>query len=139
MPRKKKTPVEKEEFSDEDVYAKEDETGDLNVPKTPEKLQTEMDTGEKPEEVYTEEGREKLVEDAEIEDWEQGFMEGAEERGEQGSCAYCGNLLGEDKTKVVEREFNGEIKWFCSAEHAQKYAERLEKQKKKRKVERPEK
>jgi len=132
MQRKKKVPTEKEEFSDEESFAEEDETPS-------EKLQSEMESGKREEEVYSEEGREKLVEDDEIEDWEQGFMEGAEGRGEQASCAYCGKLLGEDEKNIVEREFNGEIKWFCSAEHAQKYAERLEKQKQKRKVERPEK
>ena len=88
-----------------------------------------MPENDKPEEVYTEEGREKLVEDAEISPTEEGFMEGAEGRGEQASCAYCGKLLGEDEKNIIEREFDGEIKWFCSEEHAQKYAERLEKQK----------
>ncbi len=124
MPRKKKVPTEKEEFSEEESFAEEDETPS-------EELKSEMESGEREEEVYSEEGREKLVEDAEISPEEQGFMEGAEGRGEQASCTYCGKLLGEDEKNIIERKFNGEIKWFCSEEHAQKYAERIEKQKQK--------
>lgn len=107
--------------------------------KTPEEIELEMEEGKKEEEVYSEEGREKLIEGDEIEDWEEGFMEGAEGRGEQASCAYCGKLIGEDKENIFEREFDGEIKWFCSEEHAEKYAERLKKQKQKRRTERTEK
>ena len=102
----------------------EEETGE-----TEEEIKSDMESGKKDEEVYTEEGREKLVEDAEISSSEEGFMEGAEGRGEQASCAYCGKALGEDEKNIYEREFDGEIKWFCSEEHAQKYADRLEKQK----------
>jgi len=95
-----------------------------------EEQEAEMEEGTKEEEVYREAGREKLKEDDELEDWEEGFMEGAEGRGEQHCCAECGKLLGEEKTEVVEREFDGEIKWFCSAEHAQNYADKLKKKKK---------
>jgi len=139
MPRKSKVSNEKEKFSEEDVYAEEDRTHDFNVPKTSDEIKSEMEAGKEPEEVYTEEGREKLIEDAEIEDWEEGYMEGAEGRGEQSSCAYCGKLLGEEEKEIVERRFDGEIKWFCSVDHAQKYAEREEKNKKKRAAEREEK
>jgi len=113
-----------------------EETKDLveeETEETEEEIKSDMESGEKDEEVYTEEGREKLVEDDEIEDWEEGYMEGAEDRGEQTSCAYCGKALGEDEKNIYEREFDGEIKLFCSEEHAQKYAERLEKKKAKTK------
>lgn len=115
-----------EKILSEDVYAAEDEEG-----KTPEELESEMEEGLKEEEVYTKEGREKLIEDAEIEPWEEGFMEGAERRGEQHCCAYCGALLGDEETEIYEREFDGDLLWFCSAEHAQRYAEKLEKRLKK--------
>ena len=42
-----------------------------------EKLEEEMDLGEVDEDVYTEEGREKLVEDDEIEAGEEGYARGA--------------------------------------------------------------
>ncbi len=95
--------------------------------KTPEEIAWEMEEGEKEADVYSEEGREKLIEDSEIEDWEEGFMEGAEDRGRQNSCAECGELLGEDEAEIFEREFNGELKWFCCEEHAEKYAAKREK------------
>ena len=49
--------------------------------KTSEEKKKDMDLGEKDEEVYTEEGRENLEEDGEIDTWEEAFMEGAEGRG----------------------------------------------------------
>lgn len=112
----------------------EEETGE-----TSEEIEQEMESGEADEEVYTEEGREKLVEDGEITDTEAGFMEGAEDRGEQTSCAYCGKAIAEDKKNIFEREFDGELKVFCSEEHANKYAEKLEKEKQKRESPEPEK
>ncbi len=42
-----------------------------------EKLEEEMDLGEVDEDVYTEEGREKLVEDDEINAGEEGYAQGA--------------------------------------------------------------
>jgi hypothetical protein len=97
--------------------------------KTIEEQETEMEQGKKDEEIYSEAGREKLREDGEIKDWEEGFMEGAEGRGEQNCCSECGKNLGENKDNVIEREFDGEIKWFCSEEHAENYAKKLEKKK----------
>ena len=110
-------------MTEEDI-SKEDQT--------PEEKKKEMEEGEQDEDVYSEEGREQLMEDREIEDWEEGFMEGAEDRGEENCCVYCGKLLGEEETKIFEREFSGEVKKFCSEDHAQKYADRLEKAKEKR-------
>ena len=105
---------------------------DTTEEKTPEEIEGEMEQGKKDETVYSEEGREKLTEDAEIEDWEEGFMKGAEGRGEENCCSECGKLLGEEETEIYEREFDGELKKFCSEEHAQKYADKLEKEKEKR-------
>ena len=80
----------------------------------PEDESLERETGGKEEEPYDEEGREKLVEDDEISPREEAFMEGAEEKGELGACANCGNPLDQDdRSKVVEKKIKGEIKWFC--------------------------
>lgn len=89
-----------------------------------EEIEKEMEEGKKDEDVYSEEGREKLTEDSEIEPSEEGFMEGAEGRGKKNCCAECGKLLNEEKDKIVEREFEDEIKWFCSDEHAENYAKK---------------
>lgn len=48
---------------------------------TSDELKKEMDEGKEDEDVYTEEGREKLVEDGEITPEEEGFMQGAEGTG----------------------------------------------------------
>lgn len=76
------------------------------------------------EEIYSEEGREELLDADEISPEEEGFMEGAEGRGDQNCCAECGELLGEKETDLYEREFDGEIKWFCCEEHAENYAKK---------------
>ena len=111
------------EKSHDHVEEKTDESSD--------EIKEEMEEGKADEEVYTEEGREKLVEDGEISATEEAFMEGAEDRGEETSCAYCGKMISEDKENIYERKFDGEIKLFCSEEHADKYAEKLEKEKQK--------
>ena len=85
-------------------------------------IKQEMEEGKADEEVYTDEGREKLVEDDEISPEEEGFMEGAEGRGQQTSCKYCGKMISEEKD-IVERKVNGEILLFCCEEHAEKYSQ----------------
>jgi len=89
-----------------------------------EKLREDMELGKKDETVYDEAGRQKLVEDGEMSPEEAGFMEGAEDDGEQGKCAYCGAAIFKDNT--VESRLDGKVFWFCSDEHATKYKERLD-------------
>ena len=89
--------------------------------KTEDQVDLEMETGELEEDVYTEEGRENLVEDDEITTAEEGFMEGADDLGQQGKCANCGAALKEDNT--VEKEMGGDVKWFCSDKCASDYEE----------------
>ncbi|MFH1849824.1 MAG: hypothetical protein ABH879_06585 [archaeon] len=73
-------------------------------------------------EVYTEEGRESLVEDDEIEPWEEGFMEGACGKGHGAKCETCGKIfIGPED--VVETEIQGEVRRFCSQECADKYGQ----------------
>jgi len=86
---------------------------------TKEEIEQEMEEGKKEADVYSEEGREKLEENDEVSPSEEGFMEGAEGRGKKNCCAECGKVLGEDE--IIEREFEGEMKWFCSEEHAENY------------------
>lgn len=76
--------------------------------------QMKIRIGEQEEDVYTEEGREEMLETDEIEPWEEGFAEGAEGRGELATCAHCNKVLGDDKEKVVERKYNNELMFFCS-------------------------
>lgn len=76
------------------------------------------------EDVYTEEGLEEEVEDDEIRDSEEGFIEGYEGN-EDVNCANCGKVLG-DEEDVVEEEFDNKIRRFCS----NRCAENFEKKKK---------
>ena len=91
---------------------------------TDENIMQEMEEGKIDEDTNSAEGREKLVEDGEIDSWEAGFSEGAEGRGSKNCCAECGKLLSDDETGTIEREVNGDIKWFCCEAHAENYAEK---------------
>ena len=85
-----------------------------------EEFEEEMDTGKRDKDVYTEEGREALVEDDEVEAWEEAWSEGAEGKGSKGVCAHCGKPLSQEEDDVVEREIDGELAWFCSDKCAKK-------------------
>lgn len=102
-----------------DKYAPAKEQGILKE-ESPEEKEMDMETGEKDEDVYTEGGREKLSEDDEVDAWEEGFMEGAEGRGELAKCAHCGKVLSQSKRKIIEREIDDELYLFCSPECAEK-------------------
>jgi len=78
------------------------------------------------EKIYSDEGRDSLVEDDAMEPWEQGFMEGAENDGQGAKCRRCGKiLLGPDS--IVEKEIDGTVYRFCSEECAEKFEEDLHK------------
>ena len=81
------------------------------------------DEEEKETDVYSEEGREDLVDSDEITPEEEGFMEGAEGDGQKAKCRKCGKPLVDD---VVEREVNGETCRFCSDTCATKFEEEQE-------------
>lgn len=85
----------------------------------PEDKELEMELGEAEETVYDSAGRNELVEDDEIDPWEEGFMEGAEKDGQRGKCAYCGGALV-DRENVYEKTVEGERRYYCSSEHAEK-------------------
>jgi hypothetical protein len=93
--------------------------------KTEEQVSEEMEHGEKNEDVYTEEGREKLVEDGEISPEEEGFMEGANASGQLGKDALTGESLM-DVEDVIEAEIKGIMYRFVNEENAIKFRERKE-------------
>ena len=76
------------------------------------------------EDIYSEKGREDLVDDDEISPEEEGFMEGAEDGGKGAKCRRCGKVLGDD---LVEKEIDGDIHRFCSDKCAGKYSKEKEK------------
>ena len=95
---------------------------------TSEEIEQDMEAGEKNEDVYSEEGREKLVEDGEISPEEEGFMRGAENQGQLGKDALTGEPLM-DIEDVEETEIDGQAYRFVNEENAQKFRERKEKEK----------
>ena len=88
-----------------------------------EKSKYTNDEEETEEDVYSEEGRDSLVDSDGIEPWEEGFMEGAEDYGQGAKCRRCGNILI-NQENIVEREIKGEIYRFCSAYCANKFEEK---------------
>ncbi len=73
--------------------------------------------------VYSEEGREDLVDSDEISPTEEGFMEGAHDDGQGANCRKCGKPLGDN---VIERKVGDEIFRFCSDECAESYMKEKE-------------
>jgi len=71
--------------------------------------------------IYSEEGREELVDSDEISPAEEGFMEGADGDGQGAKCRKCGKILMDD---FIEKRFGEEIFRFCSDECAEKYEEK---------------
>ncbi len=78
--------------------------------------------------IYSEEGREELMDDDEISPEEEGFMEGASGLGQGAKCRNCGKIL-KDYTEVYEKEVKGEIYLFCSETCAENYFKEKKKKK----------
>lgn len=104
---------ESEEAEDKQQFYPDAEQGIKANPKSSEEVADEMEEGNKEEDVYSEEGREKLEEEEGIEPFEEGFMEGESGEGSLGACAHCGKPLG-DREEVVERKIKGKEVFFCS-------------------------
>ena len=68
---------------DEEPSPYPDKEQGIEKDKTSEEKKEEMEAGEAEEEPYDKEGREKLVEDNEMEDWEEGYSEGYDQAGEE--------------------------------------------------------
>ena len=77
-------------------------------------------TEEEHDDVYSEEGREDLVEGDEISPAEEGFMEGAHDGGQGAKCRKCGKVLTDD---FIERRRADEIFRFCSEDCSDDYFE----------------
>ena len=109
--KKKKAELEMEE---DEFYAAE-EQGIL--PKlTKDELLDDIDMGRHEIDPLTDEGREALVEDDEMEPWEAGFVQGASHEGQLSKDALTGEVLME-VDDVIEAEINGVTYRFASEEN----------------------
>lgn len=128
MPKKKesifekprKAPEEDEVVGEPGQFRDEPEEHESDV-------EAKMRAGDAAVNVYTEEGREELMEDDEIAEWEEGFAQGEDEP-ELAHCAGCGKVLGQDESKLVEREIGHVRRVFCSAACADKGVRHLKKE-----------
>jgi len=120
MPKKK---AKKE--GEEKVYPAEEQG--ILPEETSEEIDAEMDVGEKEEDVYTQEGREKMEDEDEMTNVEEGFMGGASGGGQLGKDALTGEpLMGEE---TVELRIDGKIYRFVNSENAEKFKEKKKKEK----------
>ncbi len=74
--KKKKVPVEEEEFAKESGLEDEEEEHEGSH----DDAKLDIAEGKKEENVYSEEGREEEVDEDEIDPWEEGYAEGAESK-----------------------------------------------------------
>jgi len=96
--------------------------------KTKEETMKEMEKGTVEEDIYSDAGREELMEDEdEITDIDEGFMKGYEEEEKIAECPNCGALLVNEK--VVEEEIGDETFMFCSSECASEFEQKKQKEK----------
>jgi|SRR3989338_9754207 len=113
--------------SKKELYKNEDEGNE-----TPEVRTTKMRSGEKDTDIYTEEGRDLLEEDDEIEPWEEGFAQGASGEGRLGKDALTGEpLMGADN--IIEAEIDGQLYRFVSEKNAISFQKKKELEKRKKK------
>lgn len=93
------------------------------MPKTPYLEEEEgKEEGTLDEDVYTEEGREELIEEGVINDVEEGFAEGYEHGERKTQCQQCGKLLVDEN--FVEKEFDDDTYRFCSDSCAENYSKK---------------
>ena len=125
--KKKKKKEDLEIDEDERAYYAAEEQG--IVPEEDEldkdTVKDEMEQGKRDESVYSEEGREKLEDDGELNPWEEGFMEGATGAGQLAKDALTGEpLMGVED--VVEIEMDGKTYRITSQENAKRFREKHE-------------
>lgn len=113
---------------EDDVYPAEEQG--IVEDETSEEHELAMAVGDEDEDIYTEEGRKKLEEDDEIEPWEEGVMDGASGLGQLGKDALTGKPLM-DSDEVIEMELDGKLYRFVSTKNAEKFREKMMKQKRK--------
>ncbi len=86
--------------------------------KSKDQVEREIESGDKDEDIYTEEGREVAEDEEVITNEEEGFMEGYEEDERAAKCAKCKKILEED---FIEEEIGGEEYRFCSEKCAETF------------------
>ncbi len=82
-----------------------------------------MDEEDKEIEIYDEEAREDLEENDEIDELEEGFMEGYE-NDSAAECTSCKKILQEES---IEEEMDGELYRFCSEKCASLFEKKHQK------------
>lgn len=114
--------MKKKKFEEETEVYPAEEQGILPEESSDEK-KLDIDLGEKDEDLDTPEGREKQVENAEIDPEEAGFMEGASGGGQLAKDALTGEPLM-DVEDVVETVIDGKTYRFVNEENAAKFREK---------------
>lgn len=122
------SPKKKAEAEDEELELYPDEEQGILPDETSEEIEADMEHGKRNKDVYSEEGREKMEEDDEIDAWEEGFAEGATGPGQLGKDALTGEPLL-DIDDVVETEIDGKIYRFVNQENAEEFRKKKEKEK----------
>ena len=90
-----------------------------------EEIINDMHTGMREEDPYTPEGRAVMEDEDEMDNVEEGFMEGASGGGQLAKDALTGEpLMGEDS--VVELEIDGKLYRFVNEENAEKFKKKKE-------------
>ena len=80
------------------------------------------DEKEANDDLYSEKGREELIEgEDEITAIDEGFMRGYDEGERVTDCANCARMLPDHP---IEEEFAGEMHFFCSSSCAEEYGEK---------------
>ena len=115
----------KKENEKEEKFYPAEEQGILPE-ETSEEIRQDMDLGTKEEDPYTQEGRQKMMDEDEIDNVEEGFMEGASGGGQLAKDALTGEpLMG---LETVELVIEGKHYRFVNSENAEKYKKKLEKE-----------
>ena len=114
---------QKEEKKDSKDYPAKEQG--IEPKKTSEEIRQDMDVGEKEEDPYTKEGREKMKDEDEMDAVEEGFMEGASGGGQLGKDALTGEPLM-DIEDTVELQIKGKMYRFVNEDNAQKFKKKKE-------------
>ena len=99
-------------YHEEDDQA-EDEQG-ISKPLSKDERKDKRASGDLENDPYDKDSLEEMREDDEVDDWEEGFMEGATGKGSGANCPACGKALPAPN-RVVEKMVDGEVMLFCSA------------------------
>lgn len=86
-----------------------------------------MDDESKREDIYEEEGMQEAIDADEIDEVEQGFMQGYYDDDRASKCALCEKVL-KDPEHVIELEIEDETFRFCSEECAEKFQKKYKKE-----------